>query len=564
MSPGFPRKSSACIAVDLTPVLPGGENGGAKLMTLELLKRLSLIADEWKFVLLTSEKSHSELAILDAHNVRRICIHHSDGNSVRSTAVFPRVVAYARQWFSSILPLPVKIRLGYLLGRAVKRVRRGSLLSELNADLLFCPFTAPLLYDPAVPVVSVVYDLQYRDYPQFFDSADRYHRHRHFMEACRYASRIICISDFVRSTVIRHGNVPPERVKTVYIQLPHRLRTRQLNCESPALSRFSVQKNQFILYPANFWHHKNHNLLLTAYGIYLAGNPEPALKLVCTGVPNARMEYMRVAARKMGLEDKIVFTGFLSDEELSGLMESCLAVVFPSLYEGFGMPVIEAMAFGKPVLCSNVTSLPEIAGNAALLFDPRKPEEIAAAIARIQTDRILAARLAEKGQQRVSMFGGADEMARQYIQVFRDAMDRPGGHVQGFYGVYSDGWTSDRVQIAYDANPEERYLEMSLCLPAWSPISRVNALVVSQTGNAVPSSYVIRRGHATSVRLPLSSDGGLVEFSLIPTFQPRIHGLGNDVRALGCQCQECFVVSRSGKKNLLESGIDQTWQSLPQ
>jgi glycosyltransferase involved in cell wall biosynthesis len=564
MSMGVARKPSTRVVVDLTPLLPGGENGGAKLMILELLKRLGLIAYDWEFILLTSDSSHDELANLDSHNVRRICIRRRGGAESSSATLFPRVSGHIKRWLSRILPSPVKIRLGYAFKKAVRHVSNGGILREIGADLLFCPFTAPLLYDPAVPVVSVVYDLQYRDYPQFFDQADRYHRHMHFMEACRVASRIICISDFVREAVISHGGVPSERVETIHIQLPHRLDSYQPEQAAQILARFCIEQNKFILYPANFWPHKNHALLLTAYGIYRANNPESTLKLVCTGSPGVKMENLRTATTRMGLGDHVVYAGYLSDGELSGLMTSCLAVIFPSLYEGFGMPVIEAMAAGKPVLCSNVTSLPEIAGGAALLFDPRKPEQIASAIACIQGDSILAGRLVARGRQRAGDFGGPENMATQYLQAIKQVIAQPGQHTQGFYGAYPDGWTSDRMQVVYDANPEERYLEMNLSLPAWSPINRINATAVCQNNNMVSASYVIRRGQVTCIRLPLSIDGGLIEFSLTPTFQPQFHGLGDDMRMLGCQCQNCFVVSPSGKKNLLEPRTGQTWQSPPQ
>jgi len=222
------------------------------------------------------------------------------------------------------------------------------------------------------------------------------------------------------------------------------------------------------------------------------------------------------------------------------------------------------MASGKPVLCSNVTSLPEIAGGAALLFDPRRPEQIADAIAHIQNNPTLVGNLADLGRQRVNALGGPEEMAAQYLQVFREAMGQPIRYMQGFYGVYPDGWTSDRMQVVYDANSEERYLEVNLYLPAWSPINRVSATVISQNNNTVSTNYVIKRGQMTSIRLPLSNDGGLIEFSLAPTFQPQTHGLGDDKRTLACQCQDCNVVSPSGTKNLLESRTDQAWQFLPQ
>ncbi|MHB8621929.1 MAG: glycosyltransferase family 4 protein [Sulfuricaulis sp.] len=556
-------KFTTRVAVDLTPLLPGGDNGGAKIMTIELLKQICLLANDWEFILLTSDISNDELAILDSHNVRRVCIRHRSVTS-SSSALFPRIRAHIKEWLKYVLPRPVKLRLSYVFNKTVRQVGNRGILKGLGADLLFCPFTAPFLYDPSVQIVSVVYDLQYRDYPQYFDPVDRYHRHKNFMEACSKANRIICISDFVRDTVISYGGVSPERVKSIYIQLPHRLGACQPASAAQTLFRFHIKDKSFILYPANFWPHKNHTLLLTAYGIYLANNPKSTLKLVCTGSPGERMEYLLTASKRMGLSEHVIYTGYLSDTELSGLMASCLAVIFPSLYEGFGMPVIEAMAFGKPVLCSNVTSLPEITGGAAFLFDPRRPEQIAGAIARIQEDPALVRRLDAQGRERANNFGGPVEMASQYLQTFRDAISQPGQLTQGLYGVYPDGWTGDLMQVAYDLSVEERYLEINLSLPAWSPTSRVNVTAVCKNINTTSARYLVKRKENTCIRLPLSNKGGLVEFSLNPTFQPQINGLGPDTRMLGCQCQSCSLVSASETKNLLGSGVDQTWQSLSQ
>jgi glycosyltransferase involved in cell wall biosynthesis len=191
-------------------------------------------------------------------------------------------------------------------------------------------------------------------------------------------------------------NVAPDRLETIRIQMPGRLRTPSPVQRECVLKILQLVSDRFLLYPANFWPHKNHELLLTAFGMYLADHPGSGLKLVLTGSPGARQDYLRDAARRMGLSKAVVFPGYLAEEELSALLHSCLALIFPSLFEGFGMPLLESMAAGRPVLCSNTTSLPEVAGGAALLFDPRVPAEIADAIARIAKDPDLRRELVAK------------------------------------------------------------------------------------------------------------------------------------------------------------------------
>jgi glycosyltransferase involved in cell wall biosynthesis len=184
------------------------------------------------------------------------------------------------------------------------------------------------------------------------------------------------------------------------------------------LQKNGLEENGFLLYPANFWPHKNHSMLLTAFGMFRHRHPESRLQLVCTGFPDERMDALREAVQRMGLRSLVILPGYLSEEELAALLASCKALIFPSLYEGFGMPVLEAMAFSKPILCSNVTSLPEVAGDCALLFDPKKPQEILGAIEQIMTDSKLASSLVERGKVRIARWGGPEQMARQYLAVF--------------------------------------------------------------------------------------------------------------------------------------------------
>ncbi len=127
------------------------------------------------------------------------------------------------------------------------------------------------------------------------------------------------------------------------------------------------------------------------------------------------------AADAIGLAKHVIMPGYLPTDELSILMHNSHALIFPSLYEGFGLPVIEAMAAGIPVACSNVTSLPEIAGEAALLFDPRIPEQIAAAIHSLATEQDTRARYIAAGYQRASEFTDSERMAREYLDVFKSA-----------------------------------------------------------------------------------------------------------------------------------------------
>jgi glycosyltransferase involved in cell wall biosynthesis len=166
-------------------------------------------------------------------------------------------------------------------------------------------------------------------------------------------------------------------------------------------------------------------MLLTAFAIYRARHPESHLSMVCAGVLENEKKALQEAVYRMGQKDWVILPGFLTQEEFAAIFASCLALVCPSLYEGFGLPVLEAMALEKPVICSNVTSLPEVAGDAAFYVDPRKPREIVNTIERIVTDEDLRKRLIDQGRHRLAASGGPEKMTREYLDVFLDVMRKP-------------------------------------------------------------------------------------------------------------------------------------------
>jgi len=415
------RLSLRSVVVDLTPLLPGGENGGAKVVAMELVREMARLAGNCHFKLLTSESSHGDLKVLDAENVERVCVsgagaggagmEHTNGFSGRLRS------AAARALPEGMLRLAQKAQ-AYLADRTI----RSSRLRDWKADLLFCPFTAPFFYDEQIPVVSLIHDLQHRYYPQFFHPEELKQRDLHFRRACRLADRLICVSDYVRWTIREQSDVAPDRVTTIHTAIQHRLPDPLPSRVRAVLEEHKLEAGRFLLYPANFWLHKNHEMLLIAFGMYLNKHRDGNLKLVLTGEAGARMNYLREATRHLGLADRVVFAGYVSEADISALLESAKALIFPSLFEGFGISVVEAMAAGRPVLCSDVTSLPEVAGDAARYFDPRRPAEILRAIEEIEAASDLEEDLIARGNRRVEQIGRPEDMAARYLEEFEDVV----------------------------------------------------------------------------------------------------------------------------------------------
>jgi len=263
------------------------------------------------------------------------------------------------------------------------------------------------------------------------------------------------------------------------------------------------------------------------------------------------MEFLREVASRMGLDGRVIFPGYLTDDEFATLMQLSFAVIFPSLYEGFGMPILEALACGKPVLCSQAASLPEIAGDAALLFDPRKPLEIVNAIESIENNPDLVLQLRQRGAQRLKEFDRPEQMAQQYLQIFHEVVSGNRQFAPAIHGIYTDGWTGERVAVTHGASTEQRYFETKLTAPAWLPFAQLSVRL-SENGIGSSVKFVLARGQTLSVRHPLPMENGFIELLVDPVFQPQAYQLGNDTRLLGCQYETFNLIAPSGIIKLAE------------
>jgi glycosyltransferase involved in cell wall biosynthesis len=536
------------IAVDLTPLLPGGENGGAKVFVLELLRTLPRLVPRCEFVLLTRSSTHAELAALDGVNVRRVQVLVDGPAGDAHTPPF----GFRAQRLARVLPVRIRRLAAAALYRWKQRRRRSSatsLLRAIRADLLYCPFTAPTYAEPGVPVVCTVHDIQYKTYPQFFSVADVEHRDAVFRSACREATRLAAVSDYARDSSIRHGELDPSRIRTVHSRLAARF-AATVPAGEDVLSRLELKPRSYLLYPANFWKHKNHEMLLTAFGIAVQGALPPEICLVCTGAPGARSEFLAQAAAAMGLAARMRFPGFLDAAAMGTLLRESAGVVFPSLYEGFGLPVLEAMACGVPVACSNTTSLPDIAAGAAIEFDPRVVSELSAAIIALCTDVPLRRRLVTAGMTRAQEFSDVTRMAREYWELFVEAF-RDGRRQSSIGGVYADGWVGAEMVIDVVSPAGAAALEFEMTAPDWLPHARVHVAVCAENGGR-SRRLSLRRGERRRWSVPVRD--GIWQVRIAPGFVPAQCGHGDDQRLLTLMLGEASVRGADGRTDVLWGG----------
>jgi glycosyltransferase involved in cell wall biosynthesis len=266
---------------------------------------------------------------------------------------------------------------------------RGLLRRERGLSVLHYPLSVPVPRS-ASPTVATIHDLQHVDLPHLFSRAERAFRGVAYHGAARRAALVVVPSEFVRGRVVEALGIDERRVRAI----PHGIDHDRFRPGGDA-------REPFLLYPARPWPHKNHARLFDAFALLRRDRPE--LRLVLTGAGS-------YGALPPGVEPR----GHVSADELAGLYRHAAAVVFPSLYEGFGQPPLEAMACGCPVACSDLPSLREVCGDAAVYLDPHSPDSIAAAaLAAIGSD-------GAAGIARAAEFTW-DASARAHARVYADA-----------------------------------------------------------------------------------------------------------------------------------------------
>jgi glycosyltransferase involved in cell wall biosynthesis len=271
------------------------------------------------------------------------------------------------------------------------------------------------------PGVLTVNDLQHLHYPQFFAQEEYAERDRLYRESAERAMHIICISEFTRQDVHRQYGIPLEKMSTVWI-IPSRDVWQPLSESARAALLAGMQLSApFFFFPAHCWPHKNHARLVEAFQ-RIASELPADIKLVMTGRPFPEDHPAAILIRDNKLSSRVMHLGYRSPLEVRALFQGCLALVFPSLFEGYGMPVAEAIIADKPILCSNVTSLPEVAGEATLTFDPNNVEEIAQSLLEVATKPELRLALTEAAMRRRPLFS-ARRSAIQTMSIYQRVHD---------------------------------------------------------------------------------------------------------------------------------------------
>jgi glycosyltransferase involved in cell wall biosynthesis len=345
-------------------MLPGGLNGGVKPAIFEFIRALQNLPNpRFEFCFITAHSTHGEIEAIAGARDDSICL-----DSDKALGTLPR-----------------------------------GFFSERRVDILYAPFGMIRFLNCGIPIVAMVVDLLHRDYSLSISEEEKHWREKYFSQMISYADRFQVISDYTGERLIRHYGIAREKVFRTYLPIQDRLQVTEA-ARQP--------EKHFFFYPANFWPHKNHDVLLIAYQIYRHQAGPDAWDLVLTGGDDSRKLVLQQLAISLGIEDHVTFKGHISDKELARYFSSASALVFPSLHEGFGIPAVEAMRLGVPVLASDAGSLREVIGEAGLLVDSRKPLELAAAMYEIARSEEWRNELRRRGFKRAQAFSLEAEVAR--------------------------------------------------------------------------------------------------------------------------------------------------------
>ena len=271
---------------------------------------------------------------------------------------------------------------------------------------------APSLYNP--------HDLLHLHHPEFFPPAEVRRRELVYRALCRQASLVVAMTSWTRDDLVNRYGLPPEKVRVIPWGAPMGVAAGTVATE--VRNRYQLP-DRFALYPAHTWPHKNHVRLLEAIE-FLGKSHGLTVPLVCTGQEDSYAGTIREAIDRLQVGRQVHLLGRIPHSDLAALYGLAHCVVFPSLFEGWGLPVFEAFASGVPVACSTATSLPEQTRGAAMLFDPLDIVDIAEAVAEVWENRSVRQRLESAGRDRVRTLTWR-RTAIAYRALYREVAARP-------------------------------------------------------------------------------------------------------------------------------------------
>ncbi|MEM7029178.1 MAG: glycosyltransferase family 1 protein [Chloroflexota bacterium] len=296
-------------------------------------------------------------------------------------------------------------------------VRLAAELHTHPPDVLFVPAHVLPLYCP-VPAVVTVHDLAYRFYPETYTRQQRLYLDWSTRRHTRVARHIIADSQATKTDLLQEYHADPAKISVVHLGRDPAL--QPVDYRQAMLDKYGI-KQPYLLYIGTLQPRKNLLRLLTAFSHISQKHP---VQLVLAGGKGWLYEQIFAEVNRLGLQNRVLFPGYVNEADKASLISGAELYVYPSLYEGFGIPILEAMACGTPILTSNCSSMAEIAADAAWLIDPLDTEAMVTGLDCLLTDVTLRDKLIQCGLQRVQDFSW-EQAAKQVFTVLTEMVEQP-------------------------------------------------------------------------------------------------------------------------------------------
>lgn len=298
-----------------------------------------------------------------------------------------------------------------------KYLRQAKFLSGENLSLFHGPANVTSLFYRR-PTVVTMHDLIIYEHPEWFPGglADLFWRYQLVPKTVKFADRIIAVSQATKRQVMRHFRIPSKKITVIYEGITIDSDASASSREIDRLLPEKIGSEKFLLYVGTVEPRKNLVRLIQAF--QTIAPKFPGLKLVLAGKLGWKYEPILSAARAPGLENRVIFTGYVSPEQKNRLYARALGFVYPSLAEGFGLPVLDALRYQVPVLTSNNSSLPEVAGAAAIYVDPLSTNEIVSGLEKLIIDEPQRHQLIDRGKIQATKFSWV-QTAAQTLKVYQ-------------------------------------------------------------------------------------------------------------------------------------------------
>lgn len=264
--------------------------------------------------------------------------------------------------------------------------------------------------------IVTIYDVTFLDHPEYCTEANRLVCYKNTMDAMLYADKILTISNYSKERLVHFfPSVPESKIEVVY--LGNRDTMLRVPANAALIAEHGLKPEEYFLSVGTVEPRKNYETVLLAYAEYKK-TTKCHKKLCIAGGYGWMQENFRTRIQELGLEDDVVVTGYVSDEMLANLYHYCFAFMYLSWYEGFGLPILEAMNFRRPVITSNVTSIPEVVGSTGLTANPADAKAFADYMLQIELDDGLRARLSEDGYNQAQKFSWK-KAAEEVMEIYR-------------------------------------------------------------------------------------------------------------------------------------------------